>query len=54
VKPRRRPRRPAFAGPDSFTQTSYFNADGTLDRIVATGLAANVQGEQSRTSAAWY
>jgi hypothetical protein len=41
-------------GPDSFTQTSYFNADGTLDRIVATGLAANVQGEQSRTSAAWY
>jgi hypothetical protein len=33
-------------GPDSFMQTSYFNADGTLDRIVATGLAANVQGEQ--------
>jgi hypothetical protein len=33
-------------GPDSFMQTSYFNPDGTLDRIVATGLAANVQGEQ--------
>jgi hypothetical protein len=33
-------------GPDAFTQTSYFNPDGTLDRIVATGLAANVQGEQ--------
>lgn len=33
-------------GPDSFVQTSYFNPDGTLDRIVATGLAANVQGEQ--------
>jgi hypothetical protein len=33
-------------GPDSFMQTSYFNPDGTLDRIVATGLAANVPGEQ--------
>jgi hypothetical protein len=33
-------------GPDAFMQTSYFNLDGTLDRIVATGLAANVQGEQ--------
>lgn len=33
-------------GPDSFMQTSHFNPDGTLDRIVATGLAANVQGEQ--------
>ena len=33
-------------GPDAFTQTSYFNPDGTLDRIVATGLAANVGGEQ--------
>jgi hypothetical protein len=33
-------------GPDSFMQTTYFNADGTLDRIVATGMAANVQGEQ--------
>ena len=33
-------------GPDSFMQTSYFNPDGTLDQIVATGLAANVQGEQ--------
>ena len=33
-------------GPDSFMQTSYFNPDGTLDRIVATGLAANVEGEQ--------
>ena len=33
-------------GPDSFTQTTYFNPDGSIDRIVATGLAANVQGEQ--------
>jgi hypothetical protein len=33
-------------GPDSFMQTSYFNPNGTLNRIVATGLAANVQGEQ--------
>ena len=33
-------------GPDSFTQTTYFNPDGTVNRIVATGLAANVQGEQ--------
>jgi hypothetical protein len=33
-------------GQDSFMQTTYFNPDGTLDSIVATGLAANVQGEQ--------
>jgi hypothetical protein len=33
-------------GPDSFTQTTYFNPDESVDRIVATGLAANVQGEQ--------
>ena len=33
-------------GPDSFMQTSFFNPDGTLDRIVATGIAANVQNEQ--------
>lgn len=33
-------------GPDSFMQTTYFNPDGTLNRIVATGLAANVQNEQ--------
>lgn len=32
-------------GPDSFTQTVYFNADGTIDRIVATGLAARVGNE---------
>jgi hypothetical protein len=31
-------------GPDAFTQTTYFE-NGTLDRIIATGLAANVQGE---------
>jgi hypothetical protein len=33
-------------GPDSFVQTTYFNPNGTVNRIVATGLAANVQGEQ--------
>ena len=33
-------------GPDAFTQTTYFNADRTVNRIVATGLAANVQGER--------
>lgn len=34
-------------GPDSFMQTIYFNPGGlTVNRIVATGLAANVQGEQ--------
>jgi hypothetical protein len=29
-------------GPDSFTQTTYFNQDGTVSRIVATGLQARV------------
>src|SRR5262245_56840402 len=33
-------------GPGAFTQTTHFNADGTVNRIIATGLAANVQGEQ--------
>jgi hypothetical protein len=31
-------------GPDSFTQTTIFNDDGSVE-IVATGLAANVKGE---------
>jgi hypothetical protein len=31
-------------GPDSFTQTTVFNDDGTVE-IIATGLAANVFGE---------
>jgi hypothetical protein len=31
-------------GPDSFVQTIYFNPEtGTIEQIVATGLAANVQ-----------
>jgi hypothetical protein len=30
-------------GPDSFMQTIYFNPDGTISHVVATGLAANVQ-----------
>lgn len=29
-------------GPDAFTQTTYFNADGTVREIVATGKAARV------------
>ena len=29
-------------GPDSFTQTVYFNPDGTVNQIVATGLSARV------------
>ena len=33
-------------GPDSFMQTTHFNPNGTVSSIVATGLAANVQGEQ--------
>lgn len=33
-------------GPDSFMQTTYFNPDGTVDRLVATGLAVNVQGDE--------
>lgn len=32
-------------GPDSFMQTIYFRPDGTIDRLIATGLAANVQGD---------
>ncbi len=32
-------------GPDSFTQTIYFNPDGTVNRIVATGLQARVRNE---------
>jgi hypothetical protein len=33
-------------GPDAFTQTVHFNPDGTVREIVATGLAANVRGEE--------
>lgn len=33
-------------GPDSFMQTVYFNPDGTVRELVATGLAANVQGDE--------
>jgi hypothetical protein len=32
-------------GPDSFMQTIQFNPDGTISELVATGLAANVQGD---------
>jgi hypothetical protein len=32
-------------GPDSFAQTTYFNPNGTVNRIVATGLAARVGNE---------
>jgi len=32
-------------GPDTFTQTVYFNPDGSVDRIVASGLAARVGNE---------
>ncbi len=32
-------------GPDSFTQTIYFNPDRTINRIVATGLQARVGNE---------
>jgi hypothetical protein len=32
-------------GPDSFTQTIYFNPDRTVNRIVATGLQARVGNE---------
>ena len=32
-------------GPDSFTQTVYFNPNGTVDRIVAAGIAARVGNE---------
>jgi hypothetical protein len=32
-------------GPDSFTQTIYFNPNGTINRIVATGLQARVGNE---------
>jgi hypothetical protein len=33
-------------GPDSFMQTTYFNADGSVRELVATGLAANVRGDE--------
>jgi hypothetical protein len=33
-------------GPDSFMQTIHFNPDGTIRELVATGLAANVQGDE--------
>jgi hypothetical protein len=33
-------------GPDSFQQTIIFNPDGSIAEIVATGLAANVQGDE--------
>ncbi len=32
-------------GPDSFIQTIYFNPDGTIDRIVASGLQVKVGNE---------
>lgn len=32
-------------GPDSFTQTIYFNPNGTVNRIVASGLQARVGNE---------
>jgi hypothetical protein len=35
-------------GPDRFTQTVYFNPDGTLEKIVANGQAVNVQGGDER------
>lgn len=33
-------------GPDAFMQTTYFNPDGSVSHSVATGLAANVQGDE--------
>jgi hypothetical protein len=33
-------------GPDSFMQTAVFNPDGSLAHFTASGLAANVFGEQ--------
>ena len=33
-------------GPDSFMQTIHYNPDGTVRQIVATGLAANVRGDE--------
>jgi hypothetical protein len=35
-------------GPDRFTQTTYFNPDGTIEKIVANGQAVNVQGGDER------
>ena len=32
-------------GPDSFIQTTYYNEDGTVNRIVASGLQARVGNE---------
>ena len=33
-------------GPDSFMQTTIFNPDGSVAELIATGLAANVQGDE--------
>ena len=33
-------------GPDSFMQTTIFNPDGSVAEVIATGLAANVQGDE--------
>ena len=33
-------------GPNSFMQTIHFNPDGTIQELIATGLAANVQGDE--------
>jgi hypothetical protein len=33
-------------GPDSFMQTTVFNPDGSVAELIATGLAANVQGDE--------
>jgi hypothetical protein len=35
-------------GPDRFTQTVYFNPNGTVQKIVANGQAVNVQGGDER------
>jgi hypothetical protein len=33
-------------GPDAFMQTTIFNPDGSVAELIATGLAANVQGDE--------
>ena len=33
-------------GPDSFMQTTVLNPDGSVAELIATGLAANVQGDE--------
>lgn len=33
-------------GPDSFMQTTIFNPDGSVAEFIATGLAANVRGDE--------